>query len=178
MPGSGAGLNRVGKNGGIVCLSFDSSVAAYTTPYTGYGLIGVNDSGPIMWEGAGFTKWTVQIIGSGAYQTGYEVSVYFTIDPVLLTKISSGFRYEPQYPTKDSGFFDQTSLSELIPASSWVLAPLQSATGGGPEANPFITGTNWGGFLSGGAIAIRMVLTNTDSPAAGTACTGLCMAVP
>jgi hypothetical protein len=146
---SGAGLNRVGQNGGEVLLTLRSSATALAAPQAGYGTIGVNDSGFVLWEAIGFTKDTVQLIGPGAIAAGYTVGVYGTVDPAA----------RPNGSPLPKG-------STALPASSWSLLPGQAATGGGPEANPLVSGTNTLVFISGGITAIRIVLMAVGSPTA------------
>lgn len=174
---SGAGVNRLGVLGGIPLLSMDANASAVSTPLADYGIIGVNDSGPQLWWGAGYTKWTVQLIGDGAQAAGYTVSFYGTCDPVLLKHLYGGeSQAGPQYYTSPPGDYDIADLADIVPASSWSLLPMQASTGGGTETNPLVSGTNTIGFVNGGIVAIRAVLTATNSPS--DPCTALAFVMP
>lgn len=146
MSGSGAGLNRVYST----ILSCNTGTAVASSPLSSYGTIGVNDSGMVLNEALGFTKWTFTLLGGG---TGYSVSVYGTNDPtahiVWSQKMNPG-----QYTTPAS-----------LPASSWFLLPGPSEqTGTGTIANP-MTGTAPVFQFSGSLLAVRAVLTASATPA-------------
>lgn len=147
---SGAGLNRVGQYGGRLLLSASTAVTPVATPLTGYGTIGGSDSGPIMWEGIGFSKWGFQILGGG---TGYSVSVYGTLDPVLFKYLDTpGTAGTPQ------------ALALIVPASSWFLLPAPSSeTGTGADANPMVA-ANPTMLASRPLVAVRAVVTATATP--------------
>lgn len=156
---SGAGLNRVGQNGGEQLLTINPGATANATPLATYGVVGVNDSGAVFWEAIGFTKIAVQLVGPGATAAGYSVTFYATLDPSLrLTGIP---------PAKGS---------VLLPTTSWATPPFQASTGGGAEANPLVTGTNTFGIINAPIIAIRAVLTTVGTPTAPI--TVLAFAVP
>jgi hypothetical protein len=157
---SGAGLNRVGQNGGEAILTVNPTTAAYATPLAGYGTVGSNDSGTVFWEAIGFTKTAIQLIGPGATAAGYTVSVYVTLDPAA--------RPGGQPVAKGS---------TLVPATSWAVPPSQAAGGAaGGDALPLVTGTNTLAFISGPFVALRVVCTATATPTA--AITVLAFAVP
>jgi hypothetical protein len=156
---SGAGLNRVGQNGGEQLLTVTPTATAYATPLVGYGTIGVNDSGAVFWEAIGFTKIALQLVGPGATSAGYSVTVYVTIDPSA--------RLNGIPPLKGS---------TTLPATSWAIPPMQSSSGGGTESNPLVTGTNTFAVINAPVVAIRAVVTTVGTPAA--AITVLAFAVP
>jgi hypothetical protein len=158
---SGAGLNRVGQNGGETLLVLNPSSAAYTTPYNGYGVIGGNDSGCVMWEAIGFTKWTFQFIGLGANVAGYTVQLLGTVDP-------SARPYGQPLPKG----------STALRASSWFPLPGPSEQSGtGVISNPMVSGVTPAAFTcSIPLVAVRAVLTTIGSPTAGTSVVGF--AVP
>lgn len=137
---SGAGLNRVGQRGGVLLLAnIDSTVVAYTTPQTGYGVIMSNDSGAQMLEAIGFTKWTFQLIGGGNPQ----VTLFGTVDPAV---------------------YETGRGSTVCPATSWFQLPApseQSGTGG--VSNPL--GVNGVILLTCSLplVAVRAVLTTAAS---------------
>lgn len=167
---SGAGINTVGNLGGLPLLTVSSGASAVSSPTTTYGTnsgaptaAGLatfgNDSGVIMLEAKGFTKWTFQIIGAGKSAAGYTISIYGTTDPALL-------RLAYQTAGTTSGQMGQqpdlmNSLT-AIPATSWDLLPMQATTGGATEGNPLVTGTNTIGMYSGAIVAVRVVLTATS----------------
>jgi hypothetical protein len=145
---SGAGLNRLGQNGGEVLLSLAPGATAVATPLTAYGTVGVpgtsNDSGAVMWEGIGFTKWVFQFIGG---ITGYTVTLYGTIDPAA--------RPNGQPIAKGS---------TAIPATSWFVLPGPSEQGGTGTINNPITGTNPLFTASLPLVAVRAVVTAIATP--------------
>lgn len=157
MP-SGAGVNRWGK---VLLSNILTNQAVVNTPLTTYGTIGANDSGAYSTP-IGFTKWTFQIVGVGANAAGYSISFYGCIDPQAYATYTASFG--------GGGIATSTTppagepYSTGLPTTSWSLLPFQSATGGGTEANPLVSGTNTIGFCSGALIAIRACLTTIGSP--------------
>lgn len=149
MPGSGAGLNRVT---GVV-LAVNAATAIVAAPLTAYGTIGVNDSGQVLTEAMGFTKWTFTLLGGG---TGMSVTIYGTNDPVAYAAWKASFN--------PALYAQRTGGAPVLPTSSWfaLYAPAD-ATGTGAPANP-MTATNPSMQFSGGLIAVRAVLTASATP--------------
>jgi hypothetical protein len=201
---SGAGINSVGNLGGIPILTVPpgaSTPAAVAGPTANYGTnsgapnqpgvatVGT-DSGVVMLDAKGFTKWTIQIIGPGKSATGtaaFNITILGTVDPTLL--------YEA-YQTPGTNFFkggaglfasqgtlvgqqpNQMNSLTAIPATSWDVLPMQATGTTVVDSNPLVTGVNTLGFISGGLVAIRAVLTGT-APTTGTApITVVAFAVP
>jgi len=159
MSGSHAGVMKVGPR---TVLGANTGTAAYTTPLTGYGVTGVNDTGPIplMVEGKGFKEWTFEVIGGG---TGYSYSVYYTVDPVAY-KVWVYARN----PNPSNIFAAEGITLTSLPATSWSLMPGPSEqTGEGGVSNPITGGVT--SFLGKQAlIGIRVVLTGSAAPAGVT----------
>jgi hypothetical protein len=183
---SGAGINTVGNLGGLPLLTISPTASAITNPTIAYGTNtgapGVpgtatygNDSGVVMVEAKGFTKWTFQIIGQGKALHGYTVSIYGTTDPALLRQAyqtaGNTVGQMGQQP-------DQMNSLTAIPATSWDLLPMQASTGGATEGNPLVSGTNTIGMYSGAMVAVRVVLTSISSPVPDYPITVLGFAVP
>jgi hypothetical protein len=141
--GSGAGLNRVQA----VILSCNVNTAVVAAPLTAYGTLNVNDSGLVLCEAQGFTKWTFQLLGGG---TGYSITLYGTSDPVALGQWRSSFNpLAPKY---------------ALPASSWFILPGPAEqTGTGTIANP-ITATAPSFQFSGSLLGVRAALTTSATP--------------
>ena len=191
---SGAGVNTVGNKGGLLLLTVPpgaSTPISVSSPQSAYGsnngqtnnpwvATSGTDSGIVLVEAKGFTKWTFQIIGPGVGATGtaaFNISIYGTVDPALLSQayatpgsISAG-NVNPAQNQPNLLVGQQPNLQNSVtalPASSWSLLPMQASTGGGTEANPLVTGTNTIAFCSGALVAVRAVLTGT-APTTGTA---------
>ncbi len=175
---SGAGGNRVGSLGGLPILRLRPTATPFTGWATGYGTIGLNDSGLVLIEGEAFTKWRIQLapegpltsgltggVASGALPSGYEVSIFFTIDRSAYMALGS-----TTYPTAQNQSYPGPNGgpmgSQIVPPGSWVLADEPSAQGGS-SGNPLTSSTP---FFSIGntVVALRAVLTGvTPTPAAG-----------
>lgn len=144
MGGSSAGLVTVGSHGGVVLATFTSGASAFTTgsAVAGYGALTgatMNDSGIMMLEAGGFTKWNFSVIGA---PTSFGVTILGTIDA---TNASFGV-------TNDG-------TSGCIASSSWfILDAPASQTGTGGQANP-ITSTTQSLQFSGPLVAIRIILS-------------------
>lgn len=200
---SGAGVNTVGNLGGIPILTVPpgaTTPVAVADPVAGYGTnsgpatnpgvatIGT-DSGLVMLEGKGFTKWSIQLIGPGVEATTtaqFFITILGTIDPTALYKA---------YKTPGNNYFsgvglfvpsgtnvgqqpDQFNSLTVIPSQSWSVLPMQATGTTITDSNPLVTGINTFGFISGGLVAIRAVLTGT-APTTGTAgITVVAFAVP
>ena len=200
---SGAGVNSVGNLGGIPILTVPPgattpvAVASPTTTYgtnsgappaPGFATIGT-DSGVVMLEAKGFTKWTFQIIGPGKGATttaAFSIAILGTIDPLLLFqayKTPGNNFYPPSGEFVPSGTLvgqapNQMNSLTALPATSWDLLPMQATGTTIVDSNPLVTGTNTIGFVSGALVAVRAVLTGT-APTTGTAgITVLAFAVP
>jgi hypothetical protein len=170
---SGAGLNRVGEEGGITLLSLQTTATALASPTTGYGTIGVNDSGIQMLEAIGLTKW-VFLLGGATNLSGWSVTIYGTIDSVA---------YQAWQPANYSaaGLYGQSTGgprgSTVVSAGSWFVLPGPSEQGTtGSIGNP-LTSTTPILTSSLPLVAVRAVLTTlTGTPA--SACTVQGFAVP
>lgn len=146
MPGSSAGLNLVVAT----LISLNASATAVASPLTGYGTLGINDSGMALNEAQGFTKWKFTASGGG---TGYTVTLYGTNDP--LAKAAWRQSHNP-------GAYPGGVL--VLPASSWViLGGPSEQSGTGLIANP-ITATTPTFDFSGSLLAVRAVLTAVAAP--------------
>ncbi len=150
------GLTRVGQNGGVVVLNLIPSATALASPFAGYGTIGLNDSGPVLFEGIGFVRGKFQIVGAGAVVAGYTVAVYTTISPKILNAIgqSNGTGTYIDWRTAHGN-------TTIIPASDWVLMDSVSSNAStGAISNPMVTGTTWSCDTSAGPfVAYRFVVT-------------------
>lgn len=199
---SGAGVNTVGNIGGIPILVVPpgaTTPVAVVDPEAGYGTnsgpstpvvmpdgswfpmqgtIGT-DSGLVLLDAKGFTKWTFQIIGPGKRATGtasFGITILGTIDPAILAR---SYQTPGNAPGVNVGI-DPTQMNSLtaIPATSWDILPMQAVGTTVVDSNPLITGANTIGFASGALVAVRAVLTGT-APTTGTAgITVLAFAVP
>lgn len=149
MPGSGQGILQVYRT----ALTANTASSAYTTPTTGYGTTGVNDTGPIplLTEAHGWKKLTAQLIGGGS---GYSFSIYYTADPVAY-KVWTYARN----PNPSNIFASQGITLTSLPATSWALMPGPSEDAGdGQTSNPLTGGSAT--FLGDQAwLGIRVVLT-------------------
>ena len=154
---SSAGVNRVTQ----ALLVLNPTATAVATPLTGFGTIGGNDSGAVLLEASGFTKFTFQLVGG----TGYTVSVYGTTDRNVYRAWTNNFN--PGQPT----FPNAPAFNSVALAASWFLlgAPADN-TGTGAPANP-MTGTNPWTQFSGALTAVRVVLTEVAAPAGNCAVT-------
>ena len=188
---SGAGVNTVGNLGGIPLLTVPPGA---TTPVSvvlpAYGTnsgpqqvvtgndgvpLGLlqatigTDSGLIMLEAKGFTKWTFQIIGPGAgaiTTAQYNITVLGTIDPTILNR---AYQTPGNTPGVNVGIIpDQINSLTAVPATSWAVLPMQAGGVAATESNPLVTGVNNIGFVSGALVAVRVVLSGT-APTTGTA---------
>lgn len=150
-----AGLNRVGEYGGVPLLSLSPSSTAVAAPTTAYGTIGTSDSGLILPEAIGFTKWTFSLAGlNAAAIAGYTVTIYGTIDPTAFQA------WKPENNGPNGG----PNGSTIINPGSWFVLPgPEEETGTGPMANP-LTATAPMLFASGALVGIRAVLTAIASP--------------
>ena len=144
--GSGAGLISGGNSGGATLLT--------TSGASG-------DSGVQLNECAGFTKWSIQLIGTF---TGQSVQIFGTQDPLA------------KYQSANSFFGPITTYvphGTTIPLTSWF--PLDApATAAGTESNP-LTSSGQSLNHSGPLVAIRAVSTGTAQT--GT-CSVICTATP
>jgi hypothetical protein len=68
------GLTRVGQNGGVIVMTLTPAATAHTTPFTSYGTIGLNDTGPVLFEGIGFVRGKFQLLDAGAVAAGYQMA--------------------------------------------------------------------------------------------------------
>ena len=160
---SGAGLNRVAQQGGKPLLLIDITATAVSTPLTGYGTIGSNDSGLVMLEAIGFTKWAFCLVGN---TTGQSVTIYGTLDPIA----------SQAWNTPHNGPKGGPDGSTVVPAGSWFKLPGPSEqTGTGGISNPLVAATPLLN-VSMPLVAVRAVLTVTSSPAGD--CQVLGFAVP
>lgn len=155
------GLTRIGQNGGVILLTLIPAATAHTTPYASYGTIGLNDTGPVLFEGIGFIRGKFQIIGAGAVVAGYSVSIYTTISPAILNAIGQ---------SNGTGTYLDWRLAHgnttIIPPTDWVLMDSVSSNAStGPIANPMVSGTTWSCDTSSGPfVAYRIVLTAKAAP--------------
>jgi hypothetical protein len=166
--GSSAGGNLIWE----LLLLVAPSTAAVSTPTTGYGTIGLNDSGARLFSGRGFTKPSFQICpppptfpyasgNSTALASGYSVSVYYTLDKTLNTILNNS----------NQGAGLSLDGSTQLPPGSWALLPANAdETGTGVDANPMTSGTNPILSASRSAAAFRVVVTTvTATPSNGIA---------
>jgi hypothetical protein len=161
---SGAGLNRTGNGGGVKLLSnLGAGTATVATPLTGYGTIGVNDSGYFaMPEAIGSSKWTFQLVRSPSSATtfsGLSVTIYGTID----SRAYADWKNSNE-PAAYGLNLTQGGVPQTIPADSWFVLPSPSdQTGAGAAVNPL---TAPGSFLycSLNLVAVRAVLTGSTTP--------------
>src|ERR1700677_1251879 len=177
---SGAGVNTVGNLGGIPILTVPpgaTTPVAAANPEASYGTnsgapaapgiatVGT-DSGVVLLEGKGFTKWTIQIIGPGKNATStaaFSIAVLGTIDPLLLFqayKTPGNNFYPPNGEFTPSGTLVGQAPNQLnsllaLPATSWDILPMQATGTTVVDSNPLVTGVNTFGFISGGLVAIR-----------------------
>ena len=169
---SGAGLNRVE---GVLLSNIPSSVTAVALGTngvpTGYGTIGLNDSGFQLVEGRDFTKWTTSLTGTSA---GLSVLVLGCNDPLVYAafklKTNPSF-YQINNQPIPSGMTTATTINGSTvyepPAASWFILDSPSAQSGtGVVANPM---TNASPLLqfSGALKAVRVVVVGNSSYAGG-----------
>lgn len=139
---SGAGLNRVGARGGKLLLTAAGD--------------GTYDSGIVMTEAFGFSKWNFQITATtSAAPTGWSVTFYGTIDPQA---------YDLNDLYFEGGW--TTNPLTLLPASSWVPIPAPETEDTSPDAfawhNP-ITATGQALYSNAPWVAIRAVAIGSSS---------------
>jgi hypothetical protein len=160
------GLTRIGQNGGVIVLTLIPSATAVAAPFAGYGTIGLNDTGPVLFEGIGFIRGKFQLLGAGAIAAGYTVGVYTTISPAILNAIgqSNGTGTYLDWRTAHGD-------TAIIPASDWVLLDSVSSNAStGPISNPMVSGTTWSCDTSAGPfVAYRFVLTAVTGGATANA---------
>jgi hypothetical protein len=144
MGGSSAGLVTVGSHGGVVLATFTSGASAFTTgnAITAYGTTtgaSMNDSGIMMLEAGGFTKWNFSVIGT---TTSFGVTVLGTLDAT-----------NANFSVVNDG------TTGTVNASSWFILDAPTvAAGTGAVANP-ITLTTQSLQFSGPLVAIRVILS-------------------
>lgn len=178
---SGAGGNRAGSLGGIPVLRLRTTATALTgatDPTLAYGAIGANDSGLILLEVQGFTKFVFQIcpegpnvsgtaagISTGVLPGGYTITVYQTIDP----SIFAGWDPGPGNFTSFAGPSGGPMGSTWVPPGSWAKAIGPSdQSGTGNMTNPMVSTGSPILLVSAGAGAFRVALTNIlGTPTAG-----------
>lgn len=154
---SGAGLNQI--NATVLTINDPSTVSAVATPLAGYGTIGVNDSGAVLFEGQGFTKITATMTSAGD-MTGLEVTLYGTNDPITWQV------WQTQIQGAGSWNAISSAWASQVPASSWKKLPGPSEqNSGGGSANPLTVVTSTL-IASGPWKAYRAVVT--AGPGAGT----------
>jgi hypothetical protein len=171
MPGSGAGSNLLNA---YLLSNVSANNTAYTTPTTGYGTFGLNDSGGFAAELRGFSKFRITVEQAGTVApTGYSIGIYVTSSPAAFQTYM--YALQGRTPTGISALpFGGTpnmlgaapSYQPGIPAGAWVLAEGPSDQGGtGGVSNPIVP-ANPQLTISGGIVAIRAVLLT--APAAGS----------
>jgi hypothetical protein len=159
--GSGAGANWVL----VPILRLNPSATAVSSPLTGYGTIGVNDSGLVLMEAKNFTKWGFQMCpeespAGTVLVTGYSVTIYYTISRFVLFAQQTRGTQPLETPADATG-------STLVPVGSWWPLPAAAdQSGTGTDYNPL---TSDGPVLSGSrfALGFRAVLTTIGSPSGG-----------
>lgn len=153
---SGSGLNRIGQRGGELLLSIANGAAITAVTLPGYGVIGINDSGPIMMEAIGFSKWGFQLLGS---TTGISVTILGSFDAACYNYFEA---VRGAYLNK--GVYQIAPI--LPPATSWFVIPSPSTETTGDTAvwgNPLTT-TNPALFNSSPLVAVRAVVTSVSTP--------------
>jgi len=142
---SGAGLNRVGARGGKLLVQCTGD--------------GTYDSGIVMPEAIGFTKWLFQFVKLGTTSvTGWSVTIYGTIDP-------AAYDLNDQYL---QGGWTTNPLTQL-PTTSWVPIPAPSTEDTAPDAyawaNP-LTATTSALYTNAPWVAVRAVAVGSGSAGA------------
>jgi hypothetical protein len=165
---SGAGLNKVGNNGGVFLLTSVTSAAtpiAVTAPTApAYGTLGANDSGIVMAEGIAFTKWAFQIIQQGTTAaSGYTFTLYGTISPGAHTA----------FMNQRVGIYTNTTD---VRGMNWFQLPAPSEQGGTSVVVNPLTALGQVMLVSMPLVAVRAVLTATSTPLGQVAVIGF--AVP
>lgn len=176
MPGSGAGLNRVGQAGAVALVCNPSSTANTLAYYLqNYGNAGndsyvLNGNSPNFVEAAGFSKIQCELIpyaGSTTY-SGYSIAVLGTSDPRAYAQ------YKAQMNPMTYAF--TVGGTPTVPPGSWKLLTGPSDQGGeGVEANP-MTQASPMFYTSRGLLAVRFVLVAMSAASGAVAATYL--AVP
>lgn len=156
--GSGAGLNRIGQLGGVFLLrNVNANVSAVAaTPPTppAYGTFGINDSGIVMWEGIGFSKWVFQILQVGATAaSGYSFTLYGTISRGVYTAKQAG----------RTGAFTASTNPDVQPVNWFQIPAPSEQVGTGIVANP-LTAVGQVLYCSLPLVAVRAVLTASATP--------------
>lgn len=162
MPGSGAGMNRIGQQGAVTLLA---NITANATPFTSdprtaYGAIGFNDSGLCLLEGMGFTKGTFQLLQTRnlTVPTGYTALIMGTVDPVA---------YQAWQPANWGPGTNGPRGSTIVPPANWFALPAPSEQGStGNVQNPLY---DLGQVcnISLPIVAVRAVLIAVSGSAAG-----------
>jgi len=155
---SGAGLNRVGQRGGEILLyHVNANVSAITVTVPtapSYGTLGANDSGIIMPEGIGFTKWTFQILQVGSTAaSGYSFTLYGTVSQGAYTAFQNG----------RTGVFTATTSPDVQPVN-WFQLPAPSEQGGTAVVVNPLTAVGQVLTVSMPLVAVRAVLTASATP--------------
>ncbi len=194
---SGAGQNQVRA---VLLDNVTTADTAVANPTVAYGTIGANDSGGLMTEAQGYSKWTLQLVPLTATAlAGYQFTVYLSISPnvyATFTAIQNGITpYQANPPVNYPGVplgkqhvqiaAPQAQLGFANAAAGffpgvqpyeWVQAPGPSEQGGTGVgiANP-LTPTVQILVISCPADAIRVVLTTAGTAGA---CRVVCKAIP
>lgn len=166
MAGS-AGGNILGPGGAQALLHLNPSATAVASPLAGYGTIGVNDTGLVLYQGRGFTKWGFQLCpepplwGGSALIAGYSVTIYYTIADYARQAQMVGFAQAQNQTGSDSNV-------TAVPPGAWWPAPApEDQSGTATDYNPL---TSDGPVLqvSRFAVGFRAVLTTiTGTPSGG-----------
>ena len=165
--GSSAGGNRIL----VPILKLVPTATAVATPLTGYGTIGLNDSGLVLVEAQFWTKWGFQLCpeevpqpalpNTTALATGYSVTIYYTLSRYVQFAQQTRQTQPYQSPADATG-------STLVPVGAWWPLPAPSdQSGTATDYNPL---TSDGPVLAGNrfAMGFRAVLTTiTGTPASG-----------
>jgi hypothetical protein len=135
---SGAGLNRIGPQGGCPFFTVVRQGLEWASP-----IVGTTDSGPVGVEGIGFSKWGFQLLGTF---TGFSVAIYGTLDPAAY------LAWEAKI---------QGNTVPAVPATSWALlpAPDEETGTGGTATNPLVAAGVILPYNLSGLVAVRAVAT-------------------
>jgi len=167
---SGAGLNKIGSNGGVILLdNITSSVTTVVAPLAAYGTMGANESGGKMTEGIAFSKWVFHLVPlTSTALSGISVTVYGTISPFayltfqgVVVNGQTPFPIVPQQgPNFAPGYTNATGFVPGIPPWEWFPVPGPSEQGGtGNISNP-LTASSPLLFSTLPLVAVRVVVTS------------------
>jgi hypothetical protein len=167
--GSSAGGNIIGPGGAIALLHLNPGATPLTlaNALLGYGTIGSNDTGLILYQGRGFTKWGFQLApeppawGGSALVAGYSVTIFYTICDYA--RNAQMINNQPVWNQQSS----EGNVTAVPPGAWWPCPAPADQSGTASDFNP-LTATGPVLQVSRFAVGFRAVLTAvTGTPTGG-----------